>query len=67
MVVGAVLNLLSGIMTLLRHSQRDDWNEWTYVTKYLKSDTKNLEMGLGVVAVLAGAMMLGDFILGVFS
>lgn len=67
MIVGALLNLLGGIMTLVRHSQRSEFASWTYVTSYLNTHTKNMDLGLGIVAILAGAVMLGDFILGVFA
>lgn len=64
MAVGAALNLIAGSLTLARYSHKNEYMRWMFVTSYQQSKTKNLELGLGIVAVLAGATMLGDLIIG---
>lgn len=63
MIVGAVLNLLAGIVTLIRYGQKGNTHIWVYITSYQHTDSKDIDLGLGLVALLAGAAMFAECVI----
>lgn len=64
--VGAVINLIAGIMTLLRYNQRNEGLIWFLVTSYQRTNIKHMDLGLGIVTVTTGLIMLAEILVCLF-
>ncbi|KAG5893805.1 hypothetical protein JTB14_027842 [Gonioctena quinquepunctata] len=66
MVVGCILNIIGGVITLVRYDGRHEFvkGNWFVVTDWVGARDKKyqdqLEMGVGIVALLLGLVMLWD-------